>query len=67
MSKAIAQLKSRVLEAEAYAQQLESMLNSFWTGDVPSGATLDHMVLAKWGRKRLEEKAKTPALLQERA
>lgn len=66
MSKAIAQLKQRVLDAESYAQQLESMLNSFWTGDVPSNATLDHMVLAKWGRKRLEEKVKTPALLQER-
>jgi hypothetical protein len=63
VSKSVAQLKQRVVEAEAKVQYLESLLDSFWTGDVPDGATFNHMILAKWGRKRLEEKAKQPALL----
>ena len=42
---------------------LRSLLDSFWTGNVPDDATLDHMVIAKAGRLRLEEKAKVCALL----
>lgn len=42
---------------------LTGLLDSFWTGNVPDNATLDHMVLAKAGRLRLEEKAKVCALL----
>lgn len=41
----------------------DSLLASFWTGDIPDDATLDHMVIAKAGRLRLEEKAKVCALL----
>lgn len=62
MSKVVAQLKERVLVAEERVRLLQSMLDSFWTGDVPANASLDHLMLAKWGRKRLEDKAKTPAL-----
>ena len=39
------------------------LLESFWTGDVPDNATLDHMVIAKAGRLRLQEKARVCALL----
>lgn len=42
---------------------LESLLSSFWTGDVPEDATLDHMILAKAGRGRIEERVKVCALL----
>lgn len=42
---------------------LRSLLDAFWTGNVPDNATLDHMVLAKAGRLRLAEKAKVCALL----
>ena len=63
MSAYVAQLKERVLRAEAEVVQLRSYLDAFWTGDCPDQSTLDHLVLAKWGRKRLEEKAKKPALL----
>ena len=42
---------------------LKSLLESFWTGNVPDKATLDHLVLAKAGRLRLEEKAKVCVLL----
>lgn len=63
MSSFIAQLKEENLSLYNENEMLRSMLKSFWTGDVPSNATLDHMVLAKWGRKRLDEKAKVPALL----
>lgn len=41
----------------------KSLVASFWTGDVPEDATLDHLVIAKAGRLRLEEKAKVCALL----
>ena len=44
-----------------------SLVASFWTGDVPDEATLDHMVIAKAGRLRLEEKAKVCALLSGKA
>lgn len=44
-----------------------SLVASFWTGDVPDDATLDHMVIAKAGRLRLEEKAKVCALLSGKA
>lgn len=43
--------------------ELESLLDSFWTGDVPENASLSHMILAKAGRHRLAERSKTPALL----
>ena len=45
------------------ADFLQSMLDSFWTGDVPDDATLDHVVLAKAGRLRIAEKAKLCKLL----
>lgn len=55
--------EQRVKELEAENVLLKSLLQSFWTGDVPQLATLDHMILAKAGRQRLIEKAKTAALL----
>lgn len=58
-------LKQRVLDAERSAAHLSSLLDSFFTGDVPdTGASLTHMLLAKWGRKRLEELRQQPALLR---
>lgn len=42
-----------------------SLLNSFWTGDIPDNASLNHMILAKAGRHRLQEKAKVCALLEQ--
>jgi hypothetical protein len=46
---------------------LQSKLDSFFTGDVPQNATLDHMILAKYGRIRLTERAKQAALLSKPA
>ena len=43
---------------------LKSLLSSFWTGNLLDNTTLDHMVLAKAGRMRLEEKAKVCALFR---
>ena len=70
MTSYVADLKKRVVAAEDEAEYLQakvaylqSKLDSFWTGDVPENATLDHMILAKYGRQRLSEKAKKPALL----
>lgn len=51
---------ARLLADIAFKQ---SLLDSFWTGDLPDNATLDHMVLARAGRLRLNEKAKVCALL----
>lgn len=63
MSKAVAELKARVLEAEALAAHYESLLDSFWTGNVPENASFEHMILASAGRDRLAKKAKQAALL----
>jgi hypothetical protein len=60
----IVDLKQRVLDAEERVAYLESLLETFFTGDVPNGASLNHFVLAKWGRKRLEEQKSTAALLR---
>jgi hypothetical protein len=65
MSKStVKELKERVLDAEARAAYYESCVNAFFTGDVPNNASLEHMVLAKWGRQRLEELKRTPVLLK---
>ena len=39
-------------------EYLSSLLKTFFTGDMPEKATLNHMILAKAGRLRLEEKAR---------
>lgn len=60
----IAKLKERVLEAEAERDYYRSLVETFETGDIPDQASFQHLVMATWGRKRLEEKKKRPALLQ---
>jgi uncharacterized coiled-coil protein SlyX len=69
----VVELKQRLAEAqeyieklEKYATHLESKLEAFKTGNVPENATLDHMLLAKYGRIRLNERAKTAVLLSEK-
>lgn len=56
-------LKERLREAEARAAFMESLLDTFFTGDIPASPSLQHFVLAKWGRKRLDEMKTQPALL----
>lgn len=56
-------LEAAVKELQTELAYANSLMLSFWTGDVPDDATLDHMVIAKAGRFRLEEKAKVCALL----
>lgn len=70
----VGKLKQRVVEAEdrtayleALVEHLRSKLDAFWTGDIPENASLDHMILAKYGRKRIEDKSKKPALLVKNA
>jgi hypothetical protein len=56
--------KQKLLDtAHGDAAFQNGLLNSFWTGNIPDDATLEHLVLAKAGRQRLEEKAKRCALL----
>lgn len=59
----IVSLKQRLRDAEARCELMQSLLDTFFTGDVPDSPTFDHFVLAKWGRKRLEELRSQPALL----
>lgn len=59
----LSQSDKRLQELEAENRLLKSMLDTFFTGNVPQGATLKHFVLAKYGRMRLDEQRKTPALL----
>ena len=63
MSEYLADLKQRVCDLQDERDWLQSKLDSFFTGDVPNGASFDHMILAKYGRIRLIEKSKQPALL----
>lgn len=63
MDKSIAELKERVVKAEALVSHYESLLNSFWTGNVPENASFEHMILASAGKERLAKKAKRAALL----
>ena len=59
-------LETAIAELQAELAFSNSLISSFWTGDVPEDATLDHMVIAKAGRLRLEEKAKVCALLSKK-
>lgn len=56
-------LKQRLRDAEAQNEFMRSLLDTFFTGDVPAQPSLQHLVLARWGRKRLEELKTQPALL----
>lgn len=58
-----ASLKARVLEAEKERDLYKSLVESFFSGDVPANASPEHLILAKWGRRRHEEKRATAALL----
>lgn len=63
----IAELKGRVIALEEENNRLQSLVDSFFTGNVPNGAGPDHFVIARWGRKRLEDmkaQAPVPALLR---
>lgn len=64
MSSNIIAMKQQILDLEAKTEYLQSLLDSFWSGDVPRNASFDHLILAKAGRQRLKETGKTPALLQ---
>lgn len=64
MSASVARLKQRVIDAEQQAEHYKSLLDTFFTGDIPDNATFDHLIIAKWGRKRLEEQKSQPALLR---
>lgn len=59
----VADWKQRVIEAETQRDHLQSLVDAFFTGEVPALGTFDHHILAKWGRRRLEERTKTAALL----
>lgn len=50
-------------EKETYISYLESALDCFFTGNIPEGANLKQIILAQWGRKRLESIVKKPKLL----
>lgn len=63
MTSNVAKLKQRVLDAEAERDYYRSLVESFFTGDVPDGASPEHLILAKWGRARHEAKRTTAALL----
>jgi hypothetical protein len=58
----IAELKERVLTAEAERDYYMSLVDSFFSGAVPDGANFNHFIMAQWGRKRLEQKNRVPAL-----
>lgn len=61
----IVELKERLMEAEAERDYYQSLVESFFTGEVPKhGASLQHFILAKHGKLRLKELTKQPSLLR---
>lgn len=63
----VADLKAQLSEALDECDYYRSLVECFFTGDVPRNASLNHMILAKYGRVRLQEISKTPVLLQTEA
>lgn len=59
----IAELKRQLEEALDERNYFKSLVESFDTGNIPRRATLKHAIMATWGRKRLEERRRKPALL----
>jgi hypothetical protein len=60
----VAELKQRALQAEEERDYYASLVEAFNTGEVPEGyGSLQHVIMSQWGRRRLEEKKKTAALL----
>ena len=57
-------LKRQLLEAQAAAEYYHSCVQVFFSGNLPEGATMEQLILATHGRKRLEALKKEPALLQ---
>lgn len=60
----VSELKQRVLQAEAERDHYISLVDSFFSGELPENPSLRHMLMAQWGRKRLEQMRTTPALLR---
>ena len=57
--------QAQLQEALERANYYESVCETFFSGDVPQNASLTHIIVAKYGRKRLEELKKKPALLSD--
>ena len=60
----VAQLKERVVEAEADRDYYKGLVEAFFKGEVTGVGGLEEHVLAQWGRRRIEEMRKQAALLR---
>lgn len=61
----VVKLKERLAQVTAERDYLASLVEAFREGRPPrTGASLQHFIFARWGRKRLEEQQATPALLR---
>lgn len=54
----VADLKERIVAAEAEAEYYKSLVDSFFSGVPTDGGNFNHIIMAQWGRKRLEEKGR---------
>lgn len=60
-----ATLKLKLRETEVERDYYKSLVGAFMEGQAPTtGNSLQHMIFAQWGRKRIAEMAKTPTLLR---
>jgi hypothetical protein len=50
-------------ELEALLEHYKSLVDAFFSGNVPEGGTLQHFIMAKYGRFRHEDMRPVPALL----
>jgi len=63
MSSGVAELKERVVSAEAERDYYKSLVDASYSGEPPEGASFNHIIMAQWGRKRLAEKKRSAVLL----
>ena len=63
MSDAVLELKERVVQAESERNYYKSLVDAFFEGKSPQGGNFNHIIMAQWGRKRLDEKKKQVAAL----
>lgn len=57
-------LKARLVTLTEERDYYASLVDAFLNGEHPSRGSLLHFIMAKWGRKRLEEIGSIPAILR---
>ena len=58
----VADLKAKLLATRQERDYYASLVEAFMEGSVPRNASVQHFILAKWGRRRLDELDSIPVV-----